>query len=575
MLPVDIPYLTLGFFIGALVLSLCLGVFMQRLNMSTIQVLFSILSLYLVIHFSNSISSGDSKKNSSPFQTAVSSLQKTVFSSNASIASALYLIIWAVLTTLYFVDLNNTDQKVNSVTMGIISFLALGALMIFGAIHNSAINKKEWMTEGTWIGLFISLVGLLVMTYYLLSTTYDSHLSFSIVCFILMFVGTTILLMLYNLKNIANFLLFLSILLLPIWFIYLFKATTWETQVGGVFVLLAWIGINLIFWSTTKLTFEMVLNMNSLTIMISCVLGYLVFYYTYLTFTSKKTVSQKFSQIVLIIMFAYLFLQIFKKSKMATNPFVAFAINVLEYIPCMYDNLVSRILGMKREPLNEDFSYHSGGTMIISGIVLFIAAYYLYPTLRKWLISSTNPSGVTLVGDAPLSVNETHLIRTYEELATDPKKQLYNYGIAFDLYIDPSSGNDTFYNVINFSGNLFVTYNTDKNQLYIYALKEEGGEDPPQVALYRYNQFPLQKWTNIEINYVGGVYDVFVDKKIKTSHRVVAHHSYENIYVGEAGSSVVGKVKNFMYYDKPIPFYDNQKSITIHPMSKNGIQGTR
>jgi hypothetical protein len=70
------------------------------------------------------------------------------------------------------------------------------------------------------------------------------------------------------------------------------------------------------------------------------------------------------------------------------------------------------------------------------------------------------------------------------------------------------------------------------------------------VTLYRYTQFPLQKWVNIEIKYLGGTYDVFVDNKLKTSNAIVSANTHENIYVGETGSSVIGKVKNFTYYEK-------------------------
>lgn len=553
IIPTDFPYLSFGFFISAVALSLSLGLFTQRINFSTVKVLFSICALYMAIHFSNELSS-----NKKADFSGISPLKSYA-------APILYFISWSLITALYFIDLDSTNNNLNATTIGIGIFMAIVPILVL----SFPIFIKISLTEGSWIGLLVTFVGLLLMSYYLLSATYSAHINYSIVFLILMFMAFSFGFMIYNLKNIVGVILFFFVVLLPILFIYLFKQSLVGASssnsgpflqmkesgfvIGGVFLILVWILISVFFWSSSGITFDAILNMNALTITLGGFLVYLIFYYTYITFTSTASVAQKFSQIMMIIMCVYLFLQIFKKTKVASNPFISFFINCIEYIPCLYDNAISTIMNMKRDDsLKEDFTYHSGGTMIISGIVVIVVLYYLYPKLSKWFSETTHTSGITLVGDSPLSTNETHMIKTYEELTKDPEKPLYNYGISFDLYINPSSGNDNFYKVVNFSGNLFITYNTAQNQLYIYALKDEGGEDPPEVALYRYNQFPLQKWIKIEINYVGGIYDVFVDNKIKTSNKVVSYNSHSNIFVGEAGSSVVGKVKNFIYYDKPL-----------------------
>jgi hypothetical protein len=549
-IPTDVPYLSFGFFIGALALTISLGLFTQRINFSTVQILFSICALYMVIHFSNELSTN--KKADFSGLNALKPYASPI----------LYLISWAVITTLYFIDLDSKNNNLNATTIGIGVFVGVISTIILGVL-----SSKALLTEGSSIGLLVTFIGMLLMSYYLLSSTYSAQINYSIVFLILMFMFFSFGFMIYNLKNISGVILFFFVVLLPIIFIYLFKKSIKGSStggpflqmkesgmvIGGVILIIAWIFISVFFWSSSGLTFDKILNSNSLTITSAGFLVYLIFYYAYVTFTSKVSISQKFSQIVFIIMCVYLLLQIFKKSKISTNPIIAFAINCIEYIPCLYDNAVSALLNMKRDDtFKEDFTYHSGGTMIISGVVVCVVLYYLYPTLSKWFSETTHTPGITLVGNSPLSTNETHMIKTYEELTKDPKKPLYNYGISFDLYINPSSGNDTFYQVVNFSGNLLVTYNTAQNQLYIYALKDRGSEEPPQVALYRYNQFPLQKWVKIEINYVGGVYDIFVDNKIKTSNKLVSYNSHSNIFVGEAGSSVIGKVKNFIYYEKPL-----------------------
>jgi hypothetical protein len=555
-IPTDIPYLSFGFFISALALTLSLGLFTQRINFSTIKILFSICALYMVIHFSNELST-----NKNVDYSGISPLKPYT-------APILYLLSWAIITTLYFIDLDSTNNNLNATTIGIGVFVGVISTIILGVL-----TSKAALPESSSIGILVTLIGILLMAYYLLSSTYSVHINYSIVFLILMFMFFSFGFMIYNLKNIAGVILFFFVVLLPIIFISLFKQSFVGASksssggpflqmkesgmvIGGVVLVIAWIFISVFFWSSSGLTFDKILDMNSLSITSAGFLVYLIFYYAYVTFTSKVSVSQKFSQIIFIIMCVYLLLQIFKKTKISTNPFISFAINCIEYIPCLYDNAVSTIMNMKRDDaLKEDFTYHSGGTMILSGVVVCVVLYYLYPTLSKWFSETTHTSGITLVGDTPLSTNESHMIKTYEDLTKDPEKPLYNYGISFSLYIGPSSGNDTFYKVVDFSGNLFVKYNTAQNQLYIYALKDSGSEEPPEVVLYRYNQFPLQKWVKIEINYVGGVYDIFVDNKIKNSNKLVSYNSHSNIFVGEIGSSVVGKVKNFIYYDKPLSIY--------------------
>lgn len=574
IIPNDIPYLSFGVFMGSIAAAVALGLFTQRINASTVGVLFGLCAVYITIHFSNFLSTNKTiseKVGDLPDQGKV---------------IALYFIASALVSILYCTDFaSNTNKNLNTATIVMTAVLFLIPPFIFGGLSrlfgdNGLLGKK--LTEGSWIGILISFVGMLLISYYLLSSAYSAHLNYSIVFLILFFMVGSFVLMAYNLKNILNLVLFFVVALLPILFIYLLKNSMVGASVdnsgiekggpllhvkspgmiiGGLFLVLVWIAVSVLFWSSSGLTFDALLNMNVLTITLGGFLVYLIFYYAYITFTSKSSISQKFSQIVLIIMCSYLFLQIFKKSKMATNPFISFFINVIEYIPCLYDSAVTRVMNYKPdERLKEDFTYHSGGTMIISGIVICGVLYYLYPTLSKWFSETTHTPGINLVGNEPLSTNETHMIKTYEELTKNPEKPLYNYGISFYLYINPSAGNDTFYKVVNFSGNLFITYNTVQNQLYIYALNDSGSEEPPEVALYRYNQFPLQKWVKIEINYVGGIYDVFVDNKIKTSNKVVSYNSHSNIFVGEAGSSVVGKVRDFMYYEKPLTLNQIQKT---------------
>ena len=629
MLPIDIPFLTQLFLMVSIFLSIGLGLITQTFSSSTVSILFGICSLYLVIHAVNSLSNNLSKFSSKDpenkgFELATNVVN--ILDSNLNKTFLLYAIILAVVLVLYFTDEGNT--KSIPTQWGWISFPILVPFCIYVGLRYyfsqkpktpSSLSdflfltkKENNISEGIWIGGLFNLVGLLILTIYLLSKHYNTHINYSIVAMILMYVVGSLLLMAYNLKDSLHMLLALVYVLFPIVFIWMFQhkegdpiftrgwfifiavillillavlnllfgksadlklpmllffvfilfpmVFIWFFQLKkgwfiflGVILLLLWCLANLLFWKSSELTFNALFNTDALILTISGLILYLLFYYVYVTLTSKSSISQRFSQIVLIIMFSYLLLQIFKTTKIASNPFLAFLISLLEYIPCLIDDIITRFLQRSPEggeSWKEDFSYHSLGTKILAFLVLVMVGYYAYPKIRGLYVQNTNTPGVILVGETPISTQGLTLIQTYQELTNKITAPIYNYGISFDLYINPVAGTDTFYNVINFTGNLFVQYNTQQNQLYIFALKDE--ENTPAVTLYRYTQFPLQKWVKVSINYVGGIYDVFIENKLKTTHSLVSYNSHENIFVGSQGSSVVGQVKNFMFYPKPI-----------------------
>lgn len=563
MLPSSPPQFMRLTFLVSVIATVFLGMLTQRLQWASVQTLFGIISLYLVIHFANSL-----QQLSSKITVLNASNSKT--EGNLDMILEIYFIFWAIVSSLYFTDIGNKNmtsyQKEKQ--WGIICGVGLLPLMVRALIffyivilagnrlytkNNRIQTGMTSLTDGFCIGMLFTLVGVLLMVVYFLGKTYGNHVNYAIVCMSILFMVFSFWMMVYNVKNVSMIFLFLLILLLPVGFGSLFQHTGWRVFVGFLLLVL-WCGLSIYFWTNTNLSMANLLNRNVLVIGISGLLLYLVFYYAYLTFTSKASFSEKFSQILLILMFGYLFLQIFKQTKMGESPIAKFVVSVMEYIPCLYDNLVTSILSIEPDKTwKEDFSYHQLGTKIITVLVLGVVGYYFYPKLQAMLQQRTHTPGFVLVGETPISTQGLHLLLTYEELTKTVDKPLYNYGISFDLYVEPSGGgNDTFHTIVSFVGNLFVQYNPQQNQLYIYALKADGSETAPEVVLYRYNHFPLQKWVKLEINYVAGIYDVFVEKKIKTSNAVVAYNSAENIYVGEEGSTVVGKVRNFMYYPKPL-----------------------
>jgi hypothetical protein len=77
------------------------------------------------------------------------------------------------------------------------------------------------------------------------------------------------------------------------------------------------------------------------------------------------------------------------------------------------------------------------------------------------------------------------------------------------------------------------------------------GLDKEYVA-YETDNFQLQKWNNIVVNYNGGTLDVFINSKlVSTEPNVVPIMSYDEITVGE-NDGLSGGVCNVVYFPKPL-----------------------
>ena len=539
IVPTDIPYLNFGILAIAIIASAFFGLKDSNINMTTIQVFFMICGLYLSISFSDKISKGPPSWYTLLF---------------------LYVIIWLVITAFYFTSNWNIDFKkiLNTVYIPL-SCLLLATLSLFGiGVYNNNVNQSHPFSESSMVGIFITLVGILLGTYYIANKETGSSATYPIIYFIVFFLISNIILMITYMKGLLVWILFALIITFQILSIWFFESASEKNSlywIGFSISILLWILCTFFFWKDSKITISSIFNVTSINFMIFGLMMYFIIYYLQLVIKTKQNISQKFSQIMLIIILSYLLLQIFKTTTIAKHPVISFIIAALELIPCYYEDTISSLVGIKKES-GEDFTNHPLGIKIILFVVFAIILYTFYPYLKNWLITVTHTPGVSLIGNTPMSTNSTNLVKTYEELTDNPEDPLYNYGISFYINIIPTSGPDEYFTIIDFTGNLFVKYNVSQNQLYVYSLNESDQE----VPLYRYNQFPLQKWVKMEINYVGGIYDVFVDNVIKTSNNVVSYNTHSNVYVGEEGSVVIGKVKEFMFYKKPLNLRQIQKT---------------
>jgi len=129
----------------------------------------------------------------------------------------------------------------------------------------------------------------------------------------------------------------------------------------------------------------------------------------------------------------------------------------------------------------------------------------------------------------------------------------YNYALSSWFFIraqSPEYGKayNTYTPILDYGGKPTILYNGRLNRLKIEM--NNGLDNKPKTFLI--NDFPLQKWTNIVVNYDGGILDVFMNSKLLASfNNIVPYMSQDQISVGDL-DGIGGGVCNVVYFPQSI-----------------------
>ena len=127
----------------------------------------------------------------------------------------------------------------------------------------------------------------------------------------------------------------------------------------------------------------------------------------------------------------------------------------------------------------------------------------------------------------------------------------YNYAISAWFFIRaqaPNYGDQyrKYTTILDYGGKPTISYNGLDNSLKITM---NNGKDKEPV-MYKVDNFPLQRWNNVVVNYDSGILDVFINSKLVTSIKnVVPYMSLDNISVGD-DNGIAGGVCNVLYFPR-------------------------
>jgi hypothetical protein len=194
-------------------------------------------------------------------------------------------------------------------------------------------------------------------------------------------------------------------------------------------------------------------------------------------------------------------------------------------------------------------------------IILFLIYYYL-PTIQGIIATK---GGKLLIGN-PIPIHRLTRLSNYEVL-NGTKESKYSFAISFWVNIEavPPNTNasySTYTSIMNYGEKPNVLYNPSLNSFMITMQQKDFQEKNVNVIsefnadgnriLYTNNDFLLQKWNNVIINYDGGTLDIFLNGELVGSViEVIPYITLDELTIG-ASNGILGNICNFVYYTDPL-----------------------
>ena len=242
------------------------------------------------------------------------------------------------------------------------------------------------------------------------------------------------------------------------------------------------------------------------------------------------------------------------------NAFFNLITNILLYIPC----LVSGFFDWIGKFVAGEYNASEAGNFIMLIIsICLLVIYFALPYVFNYFYLQ---GGKQLVNN-PVYTNTQYSLGNYIDLNDGNEVFDYQYSISFWVFIDSATPNtnsnyNRYTSLLNFGNKPNVLYNGKTHTLMITMeqknLKEQTKnklidfDENGNRIIYTNNNFLLQKWNNVIINYNGGTMDIFLNGElVKSSIEVVPYYTYDNLVIGE-NNGIEGGICNIIYFKRAL-----------------------
>jgi len=241
------------------------------------------------------------------------------------------------------------------------------------------------------------------------------------------------------------------------------------------------------------------------------------------------------------------------------NSFFNLILTTLLYIPCIlsgaFDWFGKIIVGQYN-------ATNAGSFMMLIVAIGLIIAYFKIPSLFNII----NTQGGKQLVNRPVYTDTVYNLGSYQDLNGSDNFD-YQYAISCWVFIDAAPPNmnpsyNKFTSLLNFGNKPNILYNPSKHTLMITMEQKDLKEvtknkltdfdNEGNRIIYINNNFLLQKWNNIIINYNGGTMDVFLNGElVKSSIEVVPYYTFDNLTIGET-DGIKGGICNVVYFRRAL-----------------------
>jgi len=545
-------YIPFVIFIISLIVTTIFSISKYSINVYTLIYLSILGLLYFIIHGLNQIEFGNNP-NENPMWT--------------------YLIICCMIFYLYFFishQITNNhfrDNQSNIIPFlcTLITYIGASSVILLFTTSTEADYSKDGYPNYSWLLFWIFITILLSLYYVFNQLVYKKDNIIIILCIIYYFIGLIPFILVNKLPYMIIILVYILIMVF-LWFMIYYwnkfsNTKEYDSQTNiyyltGIILFIFVLGS--IYWLYSE--FPTIDNykpgVSSMFYWVTLLfLGSMLIYYIYTIFT-KTTVHTKIYSIILILIIAYIIFKLFK-TNMSHNPntISGLIFNIVEYIPCLYDQIFSILLQLPSAISNSGTT--SSNVISLYIIVFIVVCILLYKYGYKYLKNKLYTSGHTLIDNKAIPLDQPFLVITYDNLQALKFNQ-YQFGISFKLYINPIPATNTDFTLLTFSKYIYIQYNPYLNHITLWRTPQDLAEP---VLIYRQTNVTLQTWINYEINFINDICDVFVNDILATSTNNITlynENTTTDVVVGtnnDGVSLIQGTIKNLVLYNYPLNMF--------------------